>query len=299
MTIAPARRPARIGIDIGGTGSRWVACDLEGNEIARGHAAGATAHVFNGAERQRLISALGDIAAQLAAHGIVPLAVRAGLTGYGRSVESATATLFSQAFGVDPTIVDDITAAYLAVFRPGEGHVVSAGTGSFGVHVLADGSQVRVGGRGILVDDAGSGSWIALRAVECLYRAHDKSGNYDAMPVLAHHIFEMVGGEDWGHVRAFIYSGDRGRIGTLAMAVARAADEAEPAALSLLSRAGHELAEIAKTLMTRLGPRPIAFIGGALDLHPSIKEALQEALGDCDLAFPIPDPAKVSALTFE
>src|SRR5690606_38070955 len=125
MTTASTGRPTRLGIDIGGTGSRWVACDLEGRELARGRADGATAHIFNGAERLRLTAALADIAAQLCSHGLSPTRVRAGLTGYGAGMESEAQTLFAAAFGVPASIVDDITTAYLAVYRPGEGHVVS------------------------------------------------------------------------------------------------------------------------------------------------------------------------------
>lgn len=295
MTVVPAQRPACIGIDIGGTGSRWVACDVQGRELARGLSRGATAHIFNAAERQRLEAVLGDIAVQLATHGILPARVRAGLTGFGRGGEAAAKVLFSNAFGVQADLFDDITASYLAVFRPGEGHVVSAGTGSFGVHVSTDGSQVRVGGRGILVDDAGSGSWIALRAVECLYRAHDRDGNFDAMPCLAHHIFAMVGAKEWDNVREFIYSGDRGRIGTLAVAVSRAAHDGERFAMELLSRAGRELAEIATNLTIRIGPSPLAFIGGALDLHPNIKMAIDATLSGRDIFFPRPDAALAAA----
>lgn len=65
-----------------------------GHEIGRGHTAGATAHVFNGAERQRLIAVPADIAAQLVLHGIVPVTVRTGPTGYGTSVENEAKALF-------------------------------------------------------------------------------------------------------------------------------------------------------------------------------------------------------------
>lgn len=295
MTIVPAQRPACIGIDIGGTGSRWVACDVQGRELARGLSKGATAHIFNATERQRLETVLADINVQLATHGILPSRIRAGLTGYGKGVEEAAKILFSDAFGVQVDLFDDITAAYLAVFGPGEGHVVSAGTGSFGIHISADGTQVRVGGRGILVDDAGSGSWIALRAVECLYRIHDRDGNFDAMPFLAHQIFVMVGATEWDNVREFIYSGDRGRIGTLAVAVSRAAHDGELFAMELLSCAGRELAEIATNLTMRIGPSPLAFIGGALDLHPNIKKAIDATLSGRDISFPRPDAALAAA----
>ena len=48
-------------------------------------------------------------------------------------------------FAVEPadlTVIDDIMLAYAAVFAPGEGHLVSAGTGSIGLHLGQAGAQL-------------------------------------------------------------------------------------------------------------------------------------------------------------
>ncbi|WP_246132882.1 N-acetylglucosamine kinase [Devosia ginsengisoli] len=295
MTVEAPDLAVHLGMDIGGTGSRWVACDQHGTEIARGHAEGATAHVFNSAERARLTRVLNDIAGQLAQRSIPVSEIHAGVTGYGPNVQQDALALFSATFSVPVSLIDDITAAYHAVFRPGEGHLVSAGTGSFGVYIAEDNSQTRIGGRGILIDDAGSGSWIALRALDCLYRGHDRDGCFDAMPHLARHIFAAIGGSDWGDVRQFVYSGDRGRIGTLAVAVGRAADDQDFVAIDLLTRAGIELVGLAETLIARAGPRTLAFIGGAIDLHPLIHETIRKRLPAQELRFPKPDTALAAA----
>src|SRR5690606_321284 len=113
---------------------------------------------------------------------------------------------------------------YVANFAPGEGHLVAAGTGSVGLHIAQDGSFVRVGGRGILIDDAGSGSWIALKALDQIYRILDHTGSFARAEALAEQMFAEIGGNRWHDVRQFIYAGDRGRIGSLAVAVARAAE---------------------------------------------------------------------------
>ncbi|MBP0575292.1 hypothetical protein J8J27_31715, partial [Mycobacterium tuberculosis] len=82
---------------------------------------------------------------------------------------------------------------------------------------------IQVGGRGILVDDGGSGAWIALAALKALFRRIDAVGRPDGMEILAAAIAEAVGGDGWPPVRAYVYGGERGRIGQLAPAVARAA----------------------------------------------------------------------------
>lgn len=291
MGSKSAERRVLLGIDIGGTGSRWVACDDAGVELCRGSAAGATGHLFNPVERERLSQAMGDIAGQLAAQGLAASSVNAGITGYGVGVDAELHALFTEMFRAPARVIDDLSAAYHAVFKPGEGLLVSAGTGSFGVHIARDQSQFRIGGRGILIDDAGSGSWIALRALDLMYRAHDRDGNFEAVAPLAGHLLEAMGGTDWGDVRRFVYGGDRGRIGTLAVAVARAAEDGDAAAREILRLAGIELALLGKTLASRVGLLPLAFVGGVFDLHPIIARTVAHELAACRVRFAKPDAA--------
>lgn len=270
-----------LGIDVGGTASRWVACGEDGREIARGQASGATGHLFNSVEKERLRTAIAAIAEALSAAGHSARTVSAGLTGYGAQVRAEMEALLAGAFGVgagDVVVTDDIVMAYLANYAPGAGHLISAGTGSIGVYV--DGEQmVRVGGRGILIDDGGSGSWIALRALDLVYRAID-SDPAAAETVLARAMFAAIGGAQWTDVRQFVYGGDRGRIGVLATAVAKAAEQGDAMALEILRQAGVELARLAEALTTRVGARPVGVIGGVLKLHPVIESAVENALPD-------------------
>jgi N-acetylglucosamine kinase-like BadF-type ATPase len=288
--------PVHLGLDVGGTASRWVACAPDGVVLARGEAAGATGHVFNPAEKDRLRLTLEAIAQALGAAGLQASRVTAGLTGYGAIVSDQVKALVGGVLGVGAGgifLVDDIVLAYIAQFEPGEGHLISAGTGSIGVHVTASGAMIRVGGRGILIDDAGAGSWIALQALDHIYRALDRHGSFDAVEPLAELLFAQIGGQAWHDVRQFVYGGDRGRIGTLAVAVARAAEAGDATALAILRQAGGELARLALALSGRAGDHPIRFIGGVLDLHPVIfaeiqaclpAQAVSRAIGDAALA---------------
>lgn len=271
-----------LGIDVGGTASRWVACDEAGVEIARGKAPGATGHLFNPVELARLRATLTAIAKGVGASGLLAKSLTAGLTGYGAAVRDDLEALLAEIFGTERSaiiVTDDIVLAYLANFAPGEGHLVSAGTGSIGLHIGAGfQSFVRVGGRGILIDDAGSGSWIALRALDQLYRHLDHAGSPDTGSSLARQLFAAIGGTGWDDVRQFVYGGDRGRIGTLALAVARAAEEGDGIALTVLRRAGNELGQLGLALVARAGERPIGFVGGVLGLHPLIAQGIRQSL---------------------
>lgn len=266
-----------LGLDVGGTASRWVACNGSGEMLGRGSVAGATAHVFNPAERMRLTAMLDAVAAALADAGLEAASLCVGLTGFGAAAAPDIRAIAGNALGMAPDavlVMDDIVLAYAAHFPPGGGHLISAGTGSIGIHVTAGGEVIRVGGRGILIDDAGSGSWIALEALDHIYRALDHTGSFAEVDILAGHLFDLIGGSGWHDVRAYIYSGDRGRIGALAVGVARAAEEGDQAALDILRRAGAELAGLAEALNTRAGTGAIALIGGVLQLHPVIVEEI-------------------------
>lgn len=287
-----------LGLDVGGTASRWVACDAAGSVVARGSVGGATAHVFNPTERARLAAVFSQVAGALAEGGLKPMSLSGGLTGFGAAAADEIASLTQSALGLPRDAVllmDDIILAYAAHFQPGAGHLVSAGTGSIGIHVGATGDVVRVGGRGILIDDAGSGSWIALRALDRLYRTLDHTGSFASQQVLADQIFALVGGSDWHHVRQHVYAGDRGRIGALAVGVAKAAELGDETALEILREAGGELALLAQAMQARAGERPVAVIGGVLTLHPAISSEVRAQLPGCDVSQPAIDTALAAA----
>lgn len=275
-----------LGLDIGGTASRWVLCDAGGVEVARGKASGATGHVFNPAENERLKTALASVSSSIDRSQYEILSVTLGMTGFGAGVADEVKAMLGVAFGVAAErmiVIDDVVLAYMANFAPGEGHLVSAGTGSIAIHIGADGSFTRVGGRGILIDDAGAGSWIALRALDRIYRALDHDGSFAGVETLAECLFKEIGGNDWGDVRQFVYAGDRGRIGTLAVGVANAARAGDKLALAILSDAGAELALLVEALTARIGTRTAGFIGGVLTLHPVIEETIRTRLDGQDV----------------
>lgn len=279
-----------LGIDIGGTASRWVVVDEEGHAVARATAGGATGHVFNPVEREKLVGVLTKIAKVSGSVSSVVL----GVTGLGTSVHGELKALAAPILGVSEAAIgtmDDMELAYRAVFAPGEGHLISAGTGSIGLHLTAGGEIVRVGGRGLLIDDGGSGTWIALRALDLLYRRIDETGGPGDAKILAEQLFEAMGGRDWDDTRAFVYGSDRGRIGTLAQVVAKAAEAGDALALQILDDAGRELARLGMALVKRAGRHPVGYIGGIVRLHPNIKTSLIAALSGEDVVFPEADAA--------
>lgn len=268
-----------LGIDAGGTQTRWALASASGELVAEGSVSGMSAvQMASKSGQQSIRDTFSALAADVLAVGR-PAQVHAGLTGYG-GVEEPLAGMIRTPLGLAAaavTIVTDIEVAYLDVFAPGEGYLVYAGTGSIAAHIDAGGSFHRAGGHGSLLDDGGSGYWIAREALRHIWRTEDETPGAGLATPMAREVLEHVGGRDWGSTRRFMYSSERGEIGKLALAVAAAAGT-DAAALRILEAAGAELGRLARILVSRFGARPVALAGRVFQLHPVIEQACRAQL---------------------
>ncbi len=290
--IAPAMRG--LGLDAGGTQTRWAVSDAHGGLLAEGSAAAVSGQQLDSdAGRAQTGATLRSIAQ---AAGTVH-AVVAGVTGLAAAQAPVLAALAAAAFQVaaaDVQALSDIESLCLAAFAPGEGIVVYAGTGSIAAFVDAAGMLQRAGGRGAVIDDGGSGHWVAREALRRIWRAEDAApGAWTSSP-LATQVFAQVGGSDWATTRSWVYGATRGELGTLALAVAAAADE-DPDAMAILQAAGTELARLGAALVCRHGLRPLALAGRVFDLHPAVENALRAALPPGCAAHRLATPAHHAA----
>src|SRR5471030_366189 len=172
-----------LGIDAGGTRTRWALADADGAIVAEGSVAGWSATQMatpaGRAAAQAVFSALAaDVLAAGSPAAGAPAQVCAGLTGFGGQPDVAALIIewLSGALSIAPHAVQlrsDIEIAYLDSFAPGEGYLVYAGTGSIAAWIAADGAFHRAGGRGVLLDDGGGGYWIAREALRHIWRRED------------------------------------------------------------------------------------------------------------------------------
>lgn len=268
-----------LGIDAGGTQTRWALADTRGHLLAEGEIEGLSALQMSSTDgRAALQAAFSRLAAAVAVHG-QPQAIEAGLTGFGGDGGQLCAWLAAQ-FGLNPAAVhlrNDIEFAYLDNFRPGQGYLVYAGTGSIGAYIDSEGVLHRAGGRGVILDDGGGGFWIAREALRAIWRREDEQPGAWRDSPLACAVFAAIGDSDWSASRQFIYGQERGAVGKLALVVAACA-RTDPTAAAILHQAGEELARLARALEQRFGPRPVVLAGRAATLHSSIPAAMRAAL---------------------
>ena len=268
-----------LGIDAGGTQTRWALATVDGAIVADGTVEGLSAlQMSSDAGRSAVHATFARLCQAVLAVG-QPRAVVAGLTGFGGD-DVVLAQMLATLLALDAAHVsvgNDIDIAYRDSFEPGEGYLVYAGTGSIAAWIDADGGFHRAGGRGVLLDDGGGGYWIAREALRHIWRREDEApGSWQSSP-MAEAVFAHIGGSDWSLSRAFMYGQDRGAIGRLALAVAASA-ESDPFALDILQCAGRELARLVLALTARYGPRPVVLAGRAAQLHPAIAVAMRAAL---------------------
>ena len=286
-----------LGIDAGGTRTRWALVAGDGALAGEGQVAGLSALQMASAEgRTALQTILANLCHDALARPLTlgrPLRVCAGFTGFGAGLGASAdgVGLTLQRWLADPlaistdcvTLRSDIEIAYLDSFgagaagQGGPGYLVYAGTGSIAAWLDGDGQLQRAGGRGFLLDDGGGGFWIAREAMRLIWRREDEAPGSWGGSTLARAVFDHVGGSGWDDSRQFLYGQQRGEIGRLALAVAACAD-VDPEARAILQQAGFELARLALALIARHGPRPVALAGRAANLHPAIVDAMRAAL---------------------
>ncbi len=272
-----------LGLDAGGSQTRWALADTNGELVVQGHVAGLSGLQLQSdaglaslrATLQTLAHALNEVIQGQ------PLALYGGFTGLGAEQDKAALlALLQEALPVSAshsTLTHDMDIAYRAAFTPGAGYLVYAGTGSIAAYIDAQGQTHRAGGRGYLLGDEGGGYWIAREALAWVWRQEDRSpGSWKQSP-MAQRLFDAVGGNDWQFTRAFVYGSDRGAMGRLALQVA-ASSQDDPAAHALLLRAGAALGALAQHLLNRFGPRPVTAGGRALLLSPLLEAGMRSTL---------------------
>jgi len=302
MTIA-------VGVDAGGTGSRAVVVRA-GTVVERRDLGplNVLLHADAVDRLARLVTAVGAVEAGFGLAG-----VRSPADADRLAAELADRT------GARVAVGDDADAALAGAFRGGPGIVVIAGTGSGAVGRDAAGRTARAGGHGYLLGDEGGGYWIGREAVRAALRAADGTGPPTVLAALVQEAFEsLVGAEQQVHQRP----ADRQLLARLVPAVAAAAagpargatgpapratrpapgatrpaaDATRPApdvdgagpdpeARRILTEAAANLVDLAEALRRRLGPLPVAGVGGIFRCAP-VRDAFVAATGAVEPAEP-------------
>lgn len=272
-----------MGIDGGGSAVRCVI--VKPDLTICGHSEGSTANPgVVGVDRaaSSIQQAMCDslVSADLGANQIA--AVGIGVAGAAAHHSADWLKMVVQVVTPQALIVPsaDYEIALVGALVQREGILILAGTGSLAYGVNAAGDTALVGGWGYLVDDAGSGYWIGIRALEAVIRADDGRGSET---VLTPTLLKTLGLSRPYDLITWLYRAETARtreIAQLAPLVLEQAVKGDAVAQEIVTGAVDELVLSAQTVIRRLAmdSPPIAFAGGLLTDDNLLSQKLCAAL---------------------
>ncbi|WP_061147328.1 BadF/BadG/BcrA/BcrD ATPase family protein [Caballeronia arvi] len=260
-----------LGIDGGGSGTRVILADAQGNELAR--ASGGPSGLGLGVERAW--QSIGDACRRAFDAAALPFDWRRCALGCGLAgVNNADWLAAFLAAAPDVRALSVESDAYTTVLgaHGGEsGVIVALGTGSIAAS-LDEGGVCRIaGGYGFPSGDEASGAWLGLRAVVHLQRVLDGRAPEDAWSRAQ---LALTGATDRDSLVVWLCNANQTAYATLAPTVFEFRDH--PVAARLLKRAGFEIERLVAAL-DPAGALPVALCGGlAVPYAPFVPAALRE-----------------------
>ncbi len=289
-----------LGIDGGGTKTRCVLAD-ETTVRAKAMAGGSNIVRLGEAQaREALHAAIHQVCAtaSISPHHIRAICI--GAAGAARpeiaaKIRNILAELIPEISPASIEVVGDSVIALEAAFGTGPGVIAIAGTGSIVYGRDAAGHIARAGGWGFAISDEGSGHWIGRRAVSAILSARDQGiedrgiedqgieneGRETALANSVLQAWKLATIDELVQQANATPPPDFPRLFSI---VLRAADEGDLIAREILTDAGVKLAELAATVIRRLGPPttavllPVAMTGSVFRQSQIVREIFYNSL---------------------
>ena len=272
-----------IGIDGGGSRTRALVADENGNEIVTVEGEGSAVRPGQAERSAEVIAALvrDALAASDMSH-VTPKVICVGVAGVGREAEQQALwqALASRELAEEVVVHADATVALDDAFGDGAGVLVIAGTGSVAFGRGPTGQFARCGGWGPVFGDEGGGAWIGRRALSIVTAAAD---GREPETSLTGAILTAAELNDVTDLVAWAAASTPASLATLAPVVMSVADAGDLRANALLTLAVEELVIHARTLARQLfvderAAFPLALAGGLLSRGTPIRKRLEHRL---------------------
>jgi glucosamine kinase len=260
-----------LGLDIGGSRTR-LRLVQDGIVVAELEGPGANPAALPAAVVERR---LGELFGKLGP--VRPAACCAGAAG--AEVPEARARLEAVLARLLPGApVEVVHDARLVLAAAGLDHGVAlvAGTGSVAYGRAASGKEARAGGWGWLLGDDGSGAWIVREAAREVLRRADAGVSLGA---LGDGLLAATGAGDAVQLTGRLHRRWEPRKWARLAGAVFAAAGADPAAASLVTRAGASLAGLVEVVRDHLDGEDVVVLAGGLLLNqPLLEAAVRERL---------------------
>jgi glucosamine kinase len=271
-------RPASalvLGGDLGGTSTRIVIADHEGNVVGRGAAAGGnpTSHPASAAANfgQAIHQALKGLDPGLVAAGVIGAAGGSALSNPGVAAQFDAAWT-GAGLTTRADFIGDLEVAFASGTPEPDGTVLIAGTGS-AAGLVRDHRLTRTAdGHGWLLGDDGSGFWLGREAMRSLLRALDLGEQIGALGEAVtrailpdHDTAASAEREGYNRLRDDLIRVVNARppvlLAELARVVVAADDEGDESAHAIVKRAAALLTETVSRLRTTKDTNPLVLAG--------------------------------------
>lgn len=263
----------QIGVDAGGTHTTAIAYDLNGKELKRAESGPGQVNNNYDLGIKNIATAVNQLLNQIDGDCTRILAGIAGLSVIGNAAEVA-AEISAHVHNLPTRAITDSLLALYAGLEGDDGGLVIAGTGSV-FNGLQDGHLITVGGYGSLLGDEGSGYQIALTAIKAALLSWDKREDNSLIPLFTKH-FHV---EYMNECNAQIYRMNTTQIASLAVPVAKLADQGDHDALAVIKQQAHLLArDILIGLSRYSDPKPmkVALTGSVLSNNALIRQLIEK-----------------------
>lgn len=272
-----------IGADGGGTGTRVLLHNLQGEELGRG-SSGPSGLMHGAASAWQAILQAIELSfadAKISMPALTQLALGCGLAGVNNASWASEFKEANPGFAY-LAIETDARTTLLGAHQGQAGVVIALGTGSVGEVMYADGSRKEVGGWGFPSSDEASGAWMGLRAINHAQQVLDGRCEDDDFAAA---LIQYCGGTREA-VLEWVVSATQTQFAQLAPLVIAYADQHHKAK-NIMQDAAKEVELMAHALDAE-GTMPIALCGGLADvmvpfLSPSMQEKLVKPFGDSAL----------------
>ncbi len=266
-----------LGIDGGGSHTRALICDQSGKILGTGESGPSNPMSVSAAKCHTHLKE----AIQLALAAVTPDAIDAahwGIAGAqskeGREILQNIAGQLLDCSKTKLSIGSDLEIALEGGLAGMPGIALIAGTGSACYGKNDHGKEVYCGGWGDLVDDAGSGSWIGLQALQACVRQADGRLPRSRIHELVLEQLRINSMDEFKH-RFHQIGLDRSERAKLAPIMFDLAELGDPAAIEIVEHATQELSHLIDSCYRQLEQKgPAIILLGGLTAHPQFYDRL-------------------------
>jgi len=275
------------GIDGGGTTTKVVVCNLEG-QVLHSFKTGTINHY--GAGIPKVKENFASIADKLnAKFACLPGCIFTGNSALdGLAEDVLVQQITGEVFHPSKVVFQsDVYIALLSFTMGDPGAVLISGTGSMACGIDAEGVFHTAGGWGQVLGDEGSAYHMALNGIKAALRAYDGLSDPTQLSDRVMQFFELKKMSD---IIDKIYNPpvEKSLIAAFAPVVALAADEGDSVALDIVESEAEWLYKLAHAITRKCKTQNLGYYGGVLTHNDRIRSKLSALLSKQNISLQVP-----------